>query len=54
MFWNGNAGSGDLEFKCFTSNLGFWRCEDSSLFARNRHLWSVDILVVCCWFRLAV
>ena len=26
MFLNVNASLGDLGFKCFTANLGFWRC----------------------------
>ena len=26
LFWNVNVDSGDWEFMCFASNLGFWRC----------------------------
>ena len=45
MFWNANASSGDLQFQCFAADLGFLEMCISSLFAGNRDLWNVLILV---------
>ena len=50
MFQNGNAGFGDLDFKCFTPDQRFWRCGflvdliEMEIFG----VWNSSVLLLIC------